>query len=941
MHVRRAATSVEEAVNRSNENAKRITLVGRLACLVLCAVTLLPACTQGPGGGGIGLGSGQDPDPATVDFPIFYIRHQVPQDQDDVTRARPFVEDDDYDATLWKRDRASPGAPETNLTARLKTMQGGKATDRYDIKDLAVSFDGLKVAFAMRGPLDDFDEDEPPTWNIWEYDIATDNLRRVIQSNIVAEDGQDVAPAYLPDGRILFSSTRQRQAKAILLDEGKAQFEAANESRRESAFVLHVMNADGTGIHQITFNASSDLYPTVLQNGRVLFTRWDNAPGTNPQGLHLYTTNPDGTDTQLHYGAVSHDTGTVVAGVATPLEFTRTREMSDGKLMVLTRQRTDVDFGGALTIIDANRYVENTQPLLSNAGGMGPAQTPATLGDVRTVPGPSPDGRFESGFPLWDGSGRILVSWSQCRLLDVNGADPTRIVNCDAKRLADPNVTTAPPLYSIWMLTPSTNTILPVMSPVEGVMVTEAVAAQPRTPLPAVILDKQAPLDLDPDLVAEGAGLLDIRSVYDVMGVDQARTNSGAATSIASVSNPGNAQYPQRQARFVRIEKPVSIPDDDDIADPDNSAFGPTGVMREIVAYAPVEPDGSVRMNVPANVAFQISVLDADGRRVSPLHRAWLNVRPGEVLSCNGCHTRQPPTGSTTPLVHGRKGLFDSAYAGATATGAAFPGAVNTISPEVGDTMARARDRTGSSCIEPVTLVERCGRNAITPSANVVYDEIWKAVPAPADSFSYSYQQLTTPSPANVNCFPVWTPTCRITIHYVAIGTRAGQIHPLWSVPRPLGGVDDGTGTGTLIYPQTCTNCHSRTNPADPAMAQLPAASLELTDEVSDEDALQLRAYRELLFPRNELELDATGAVQVKLVPGPLDDNGNPTQVPVTLAAPMRALNARGSTAFFNRFRAGGTHAGYLTTAELRLLSEWLDIGAQYYNDPFPPTPQN
>ena len=49
----------------------------------------------------------------------------------------------------------------------------------------------------------------------------------------------------------------------------------------------------------------------------------------------------------------------------------------------------------------------------------------------------------------------------------------------------------------------------------------------------------------------------------------------------------------------------------------------------------------------------------------------------------------------------------------------------------------------------------------------------------------------------------------------------------------------------------------------DAAMPQLPAASLELTDEVSDEDALQLRAYRQLLFPRNELELDAMGAVQV------------------------------------------------------------------------------
>jgi hypothetical protein len=44
---------------------------------------------------------------------------------------------------------------------------------------------------------------------------------------------------------------------------------------------------------------------------------------------------------------------------------------------------------------------------------------------------------------------------------------------------------------------------------------------------------------------------------------------------------------------------------------------------------------------------------------------------------------------------------------------------------------------------------------------------------------------------------------------------------------------------------------------------------------------------------------------------------------------------AQASARFFSRFDTGGSHAGYLTTAELRLIAEWLDIGAQYYNDPF------
>jgi hypothetical protein len=49
----------------------------------------------------------------------------------------------------------------------------------------------------------------------------------------------------------------------------------------------------------------------------------------------------------------------------------------------------------------------------------------------------------------------------------------------------------------------------------------------------------------------------------------------------------------------------------------------------------------------------------------------------------------------------------------------------------------------------------------------------------------------------------------------------------------------------------------------------------------------------------------------------------------------MSAGGARASVDFFSKFAPGGSHAGWLSPAELRLVSEWLDIGAQYFNDPF------
>ena len=62
-----------------------------------------------------------------------------------------------------------------------------------------------------------------------------------------------------------------------------------------------------------------------------------------------------------------------------------------------------------------------------------------------------------------------------------------------------------------------------------------------------------------------------------------------------------------------------------------------------------------------------------------------------------------------------------------------------------------------------------------------------------------------------------------------------------------------------------------------------------------------------------------------------------PTEPPSTVpvAPSLRAGRANGSVTFFSLFAPGGSHAGRLTPVELKLVSEWTDIGAQYFNDPF------
>jgi hypothetical protein len=900
-------------------------------------LTALGACSgDGNGGTDVTIGSGQSGDPVTLDFPVFYVKRPVPaNDADVVTDARELRR---YSpgADLYMRTAASPSAREINITGAV-TGNG-----RADIRDVDVSFDGQKVVFAMRiapegmDPEDVDPEDAIPSWDIWLYDIAANELRRVIQSDNVENDGHDIMPHFLPDGRIVFSSTRQRRSKAILLDENKPQYSAQVEGFTgvRPAFNLHVMDENGENITQISFNQSHDLDPAVLNNGQIVFTRWERA--IDDDQMDLYRINPDGSGLELLYGAVSHATGTPnpTTGTPTTVQFLQPRPMQDGRTLVLVRPFDGTNEGGDLVLIDTENYVEcnQTVPTIPQQISAPPpcaAQARALPTDVRTLPGPSPGGRFRSASPLFDGTNRLLVSWSQCRLT-LN----SRFVPCTADNLADPDAEEAPPLYGIYVYDVRDNTQRPIVAPEEGYIYTEVVAAAAR-PLPPVILDSMPGADFDSTLETEGVGILHIRSVYDFDGEDR------APGGIAAVRNPANADYAARPARFLRLEKVVSQPDEDtrDIA---NTAFGPRGRrfgMRDILGYAPIEPDGSVKVKVPANVAFTFSILDANGRRLNafPLHTNWLQVQTGETLECNGCHSTTV-NAANPARSHGRKGLYPSINSGAPIQGAPFPNTNALLEADIGETMAEVRNRImcGGACKPSVNLIAidhwTAGPNAKADWHACYFPGGTDVLLDPADLTSLHSCDEGLPLPAaqiptTAACSANWSSTCRVTINY------PDHIHPLWSVERNMPDPNDPN----VMVNRACITCHSPVD-ADNAV-RVPFGDLDLTDGPSDDEPDHLKSYRELLF--NDIGQIVEGG---QLVDECLQFQTDPVTNVTTcvqyrqVQASMNANGANASTRFFAKFDANnpnGNHAGWLSPAELKLISEWLDIGAQYYNNPF------
>ena len=160
-------------------------VIGRAwAALLVVAGMALAGC--GASDGSVGVGTGQQPDPVAPDFAIAYTKGPLLDEDMELQQPTDLRDLDRFNVgtDLFIRDRASPAAAERNVTF-------GETDGQGDVMGVDVSVDGTKVLFAMRGPFDpNLDDEDQPTWNIWEYELPTQTLRRIIQSDITAEAGK-------------------------------------------------------------------------------------------------------------------------------------------------------------------------------------------------------------------------------------------------------------------------------------------------------------------------------------------------------------------------------------------------------------------------------------------------------------------------------------------------------------------------------------------------------------------------------------------------------------------------------------------------------------------------------------------------------------------------------------------------------------------------------
>jgi hypothetical protein len=393
------------------------------------------------------------------------------------------------------------------------------------ILDCDLSYDGQEILFSWR-------RKQNEGYHVFRIRADGTNLRQLT-------DGphHNYNACWLPDGGIAFLSTRSsRFAYCWISPVG----------------ILYRMEPDGSRVTRLSANIVNDFTPSVMEDGRIIYSRWEYVDKPAIPIQSLWTIHPDGSGLAGFYGN----------RVLSPATFMEARSIPgrSGVLCVLTSHNGPAR--GAIGLVEST-YGNNAQAGLHNL-------TPeVNIGLVDKGDGNSIRGPYESPYPL-DAECFLVSKRGTILLRDYAGAQMARVVG---------------PRDGLGYYSP------------------HPLRARPRPPVLASGLTT-TPLG-DPAVTAESSAPVQwatvvLQDVYRGLGPLVQR---GEVKEICVVEELRKAVRTDVNNRAFGFQFPVI-------------SCGATYAAKKVWGYAPVAADGSACFQIPAGRPVYFMALDAQGRAV-------------------------------------------------------------------------------------------------------------------------------------------------------------------------------------------------------------------------------------------------------------------------------------------------------------------------------------
>jgi formylglycine-generating enzyme required for sulfatase activity len=189
----------------------------------------------------------------------------------------------------WQGNTSMKKNGYTNDIVILNGLNNGKITPLFTPKggnyvgETDLNFDADKILFSSIC--------KNGTWGVFEIKADGSSLRQV--SPDMGKDIDSYDPIYLPNGDVLFNSTTGYTGVPCV-------------GGRDHVANLHTMKPDGRAVRRLCFEQDGNWYPVMMNNGRVMYLRWEYTDSAHYFSRVLMHMNPDGTDQKSYYGSNSY-----------------------------------------------------------------------------------------------------------------------------------------------------------------------------------------------------------------------------------------------------------------------------------------------------------------------------------------------------------------------------------------------------------------------------------------------------------------------------------------------------------------------------------------------------------------------------------------------------------------------------------------------------------